>query len=134
MEHLIARVATASGIDTAMAEKAIGMILGFLQKEGPAAEVNQLLQAMPGADTLIEQAAGASSGGGGLLGGLMGAASSMMGGGGVMGLGQKLMAEGLDMGQMSAIGRELFAAGREQAGEDAMGSIIGSIPGLSQFV
>jgi hypothetical protein len=133
MNELIGRVAAAAGIDTSMAEKAIGIILGFLQKEGPATEVGQLLGSMPGAEALIATHAG-GAGGGGLMGGLMGVASSMMGGGGVMALGQQLMGAGLDMGQMSAVGKELFAAGREFAGEDTMGAIVGAIPGLGQFV
>jgi hypothetical protein len=133
MEQLVARVAAAGGVDAGMAEKAIGIILAFLQKEGPAAEVSQMLAQMPGADALIAAHA-APTGGGGLMGGLMGMASSMMGGGGVMALGQQLMGAGFDLGQISAMGKELFAAGREHAGEDAMGTIVGSIPGLSQFV
>ena len=38
------------------------------------------------------------------------------------------------MNEMQIVGRELFAAGREKVGEDLMGEIAGSIPGLSQFV
>jgi hypothetical protein len=51
-----------------------------------------------------------------------------------MGLGQQLMSAGLSMGQMGDLGKELFAFGREKAGEDAMGAIVGAIPGLGQFV
>jgi hypothetical protein len=60
----------------------------------------------------------------------------MMGnmGGGVMALGGQLMGAGVSMGQMQPLGQELFAYGREKAGEDVMGPIVGSIPGLSQFV
>jgi hypothetical protein len=128
MDELINRLVANVGIDAGLAQKAVGLILGFLQKEGPAAEVGQLLGSMPGATDLIAQHAG--GGGGGMLGGLMG----MMGGGGVMGLGQQLMGAGLSMGQMGDVGKELFAYGREQAGEDTMGAIVGSIPGLSQFL
>jgi hypothetical protein len=42
MEELIARITSKVGIDAATAEKAVGMILAFLQKEGPAAEVQKL--------------------------------------------------------------------------------------------
>ncbi|MGL4239541.1 MAG: DUF2267 domain-containing protein [Beijerinckiaceae bacterium] len=129
MEELISRVVASLGIDQALAEKSVGIILGFLQKEGPAAEVGQMFDAMPGAAELVAQHAG-GEGGGGMLGGLMG----MMGGGGIMGLGQQLMGAGLSMGQMGDLGKELFAYGREKAGEDAMGAIVGAIPGLSQFV
>jgi hypothetical protein len=51
-----------------------------------------------------------------------------------MALGQQLMSAGVGMGQMQPLGRELFAFGREKAGEDVMGPIVGSIPGLTQFV
>jgi hypothetical protein len=128
IQELIDRVVQNVGIDPGLAEKAVGIILGFLQKEGPAAEVGQMLEAMPGASDLI--AAHAGGGGGGMMGGLMG----MMGGGGVMALGTQLMGAGLSMDQMSGLGKELFAFGREKAGEDAMGAIVGAIPGLSQFV
>jgi hypothetical protein len=52
----------------------------------------------------------------------------------VMALGGQLMGAGVSMGQMQPLGQELFAYGREKAGEDVMGPIVGSIPGLSQFV
>ena len=84
MQEIIERIATAAGIDAATAEKAIGIILGFLQKEGPASEVTDLIKSIPGAPELVAEHAG--EGGGGSLGGLMG----MMGGsGGLMALAGK---------------------------------------------
>lgn len=127
MQEIIDRVATAAGIDPATAAKAIGIILGFLQKEGPAAEVGELMDAMPGSAELA--AAQGDEGSGGGLGGLMG----MMGGGGLMALAGKLTGIGLGMGEMQSVGKELFQVGRERAGEDTVGAIAGSIPGLSQF-
>ncbi len=124
MEELLARVTQATGLDAATATKAIGIILNFLKKEGPPAEVNQLLATMPGAEAAMAQAPQ----GGGLSGMMAGM------GGGVMALGGELMGAGVSMGQMQPLGRELFAYGREKAGEDVMGPIVGSIPGLSQFV
>ncbi len=67
MEELIARITSKVGIDAATAEKAVGMILAFLQKEGPEAEVQKLLAAFPGAEEAISQVKG-----GGFLSGLMG--------------------------------------------------------------
>lgn len=123
MDELIARVSQSVGIDAALARRAVGIILAFLKKEGPPAEVDQLVAALPGAEAAMAEA-GESSGG------VMG----MMGGGGIMALGGQLMAAGLSMGQIQTLGRELFAYGREKAGEDAMGPIVGAIPGMSQFV
>ncbi|KQP88359.1 DUF2267 domain-containing protein [Methylobacterium sp. Leaf117] len=129
MEELIARVTTRTGLDAATAQTAIGHILAFLQKEGPATEVSQLLSALPGSEAAIADTNAGEAGGGGLMGMLGG-----MMGGGVMALGQKLMAAGVPMGQMQPLGQELFAYGREKAGEDVMGPIVGSVPGLNQFV
>lgn len=126
MEELLGKITAATGLDAAKAQTAIGHVLAFLQKEGPKEQVDQLLAAIPGAS---EAVAGAGANGGGLLGGLM---SSM--GGGVMVLGQKLMSEGLSMDQIKTLSSELLAYGREKAGEDVMGQIVSSIPGLSQFV
>jgi hypothetical protein len=127
IEELINRVAAAAGIDQGLASKAVGMILGFLQKEGPQGPVQQMLAALPGSQELIAQSEGEGGGGGlmGMVGGLMG--------GGIMGLGANLMGAGLDMGQISTVGKELMAFGREHAGEDVMGQIVGGTPGLSQF-
>lgn len=126
MDELVARVVAAIGVDEATAVKAIGIILAFLRKEGPQEEVDQLIAQLPGAEAAMAGAAGAG-GGGGLMG--------MMGGaGGIMGLGSQLMGAGLSMGQMQGLGKTLFAYGREKAGEDTMGPIVGAIPGLSQFV
>ena len=125
MEELVARITRATGLDDATARKAVGIILLYLKKEGPAEDVNRLLAGMPGADEVIKQAEG---GQGSLLGNVMGM------GGGVMALGGQLMGAGVPMSAMQPLGRELFAFGREKAGEDAMGAIVGSIPGISQFV
>lgn len=127
MEELIGRLTTAAGIDADTARKAVGIILGFLRKEAPGEAVESMIAGAPGAETAI-----ADSGGGG--GGMLGAIGGMMGGGGVMALGGRLMSAGLSMDQMQTVGRELFAYGREKAGEDRMGEIIGQVPGLSQFV
>lgn len=122
MQDLITRIATASGLDATTAEQAVGMVLAFLQKEAPAADMDKVLAGIPGAADLA--AAHAGGGGGGLMG---------MFGGGLMGLAGQLSGLGLGMGEMQAVGRELFAIAREVAGEDVVGEIAGSVPGLSQF-
>ena len=121
MDELIERLVATVGLDRPTTEKALGIILDFLVKEGPSDKVQTLLASMPGADAVI---AAASDGGGGFFGGM----------GGVMGVGSRMMAAGLDMGQIQAMTRETIAYAREKAGEDVVGDIVGAIPGLSQFV
>jgi hypothetical protein len=128
MDELIARVSAATGLESEAARQAVGIVLSFLQKEAPADEVARMFAAMPGSEEL---AAAAGSGGGGV----MGAIGGMMGGaGGLMALAGRLTSAGLSMDQMQGLGHELFAYGREQAGEDTMGAIVGAVPGLAQFV
>ncbi len=57
MSELIDRVVSDVGIDRGVAEKAIGIILDFLSKEGPADRVQSLLGAAAGSS-------GVDSGGG----------------------------------------------------------------------
>src|SRR5580698_7769968 len=120
MDELIGRLAAKAGIENALAEKTIGIILGFLRSEGPSDKVQSLIDKIPGAEAAIT----ASSGGGG-LGRLMG--------GGLMALGTRLMGLGLGLGEIQNVARELFKFGRDKIGADQMGEIIAVTPGLSQF-
>jgi hypothetical protein len=128
MHEMIERLTQATGLDAGTVQNAVGLILNFLNKEGPQAEVSQLLESIPNAQAYLSQA---QEQGGGLLGSVMG----MFGGaGGVMALGTQLMQQGLSMEQVMTLSKELFAYGRETVGEDVMGQIVANIPGLGQFV
>jgi hypothetical protein len=128
MQEIISRVAAAAGIGEDVAKQAVSQILAFVQKEGPAGPVAEMMSKIPGASDLAAEAGG---GGGG---GMMGAIGGLMGGGGIMGLAGKLTGMGLGMGEMQSVGKEIFAYAREKAGEDVVGQVAGGIPGLSQFV
>jgi hypothetical protein len=120
MDELVEQLAAKAGIDRAVAEKTIGIILGFLRKEGPSDQVQALIDRIPGAESAVE-ASDRSSG----LSGLMG--------GGLMALGTRLMGLGLGIGEIQNVARELFRFGRDRVGADQMGEIISGTPGLSQF-
>jgi hypothetical protein len=124
MDELIARLVADVGIDRATAEKAVGIILEFLVKEGPADKVQPLLAKLPGAEAVMQRAA-TESDSAGLMAGAMG---------GVMGAGMRMMSAGLSMGQVQSVTRAVIAYTREKAGEDAVGEIVAAIPGLAQFV
>ena len=124
MDELIARLVADVGIDRATAEKAVGIILEFLVKEGPADKVQPLLTKLPGAEAVMQRAT-TESDSAGLMAGAMG---------GVMGAGMRMMSAGLSMGQVQSVTRAVIAYAREKAGEDAVGEIVAAVPGLSQFV
>jgi hypothetical protein len=81
MDELIGTLAAKVGIDNAVAEKTIGIVLGFLRNEGPSDKVQALIDQIPGAEAAIA----ASSSNSGL---------SRLMGGGLMALGTRLMALG----------------------------------------
>ena len=124
MDELIARLVADVGIERATAEKAVGIILDFLVKEGPADKVQPLLAKLPGADAVMQKAASENEAGGMMAGAM----------GGVMGAGMRMMSAGLSMGQVQSVTRAVIAYTREKAGEDAVGEIVAAVPGLAQFV
>jgi hypothetical protein len=64
-----------------------------------------------------------------------GDAGGMFGGmGGIMGVGSRLMAAGLGMGDIQGVTRELIAYAREKVGDEAVDEIVAAVPGLSQFI
>jgi hypothetical protein len=121
MDELVDRIVANVGVDRKVAEKAVGIILNFLSKEGPADKVPTLLEKLPGADAAI---AAASAKSGGIFSGM----------GGVMGVGSELMAAGLGMGEIQDVAREILGYAREKAGDEAINSVVAAIPGLSQYV
>ncbi len=118
MDELIGRLVADEGVDRNAAETAVGIILDFLAKEGPADKMKLVLAKLPGAEALMQKAA--SDGGGGM--------------GGVMGAGMRMMGAGLSMGQVQGVTRQIIAYARGKVGEDVLGEIVDAIPGLAQFV
>lgn len=129
MSEIVTQVADRVGIAPDQAEKALGMMLGFLQREADDAPVAKMIESIPGAPELVARFNSEGQGGGGLLGGLM----SAIGGGGIMGLGQQLMSQGLGMGEISALAKATISIAREHAGDETVDQVIASVPGLSQF-
>jgi hypothetical protein len=120
MDELKGQLAAKAGIDSAVAEKTVGIILGFLRSEGPSDKVQALIDKIPGAEAAIASADNASG-------------LSRLMGGGLMAVGTRLMGLGLGIGQIQDIARELFRFGRDKIGADQMSEIISGTPGLSQF-
>jgi hypothetical protein len=122
MDELVDRIVANVGVDRTVAEKSVGIIFDFLAKEGPTEKVLALLDRLPGANAALATAR--EGDGGGMFGGM----------GGIMGVGSRLMAAGLGMGEIQGVTRELIAYARETAGEEAVGEIVAAVPGLSQFI
>jgi len=135
MDNLIARVAAAANMTPEVARKAVALVGDFIQREAPEEAVHDLFDKAPEFRAII--ASSTRTGGEGMgadLKGLMGVAAGTMGGGGLMALGAELMGLGLGMDQIQRVGKEVFGYAREVAGDQTVGEIAASIPGLSQFI
>ena len=123
MDELITRLVADVGIDRSAAERAVGIILDVLVKEGPADKVQPLLAKLPGAVSFLTNSAGARDGGfmDGMLGGMMGA-------------GMRMMSAGLSMSEAQGAARTMLTYAREKAGDEVIGEVGAAIPGLAQFV
>src|ERR1700693_348457 len=99
MDELIGRLVANVGVEKAVAEKSVGIILDFLHKEGPADKVQALIDRLPGAEQLLQAQEGSGD--------------SMFGMGGLMGAGAKMMTAGLSMGQVQSVTKEVIAFARE---------------------
>ncbi len=135
MENLLARVAAAADTTPDTARQAVGLVVDFIKREAPEQAVEALLAKAPALNAIV--ASIASTAGEGMspaVKGLMGTGAGAMGGGGLMALGSDLMGLGLGMGQIQAVGKQIFDYARETAGDDVLGEISAAIPGLSQFI
>jgi hypothetical protein len=120
MDELVAQLAAKAGIERAVAEQSVGIMLGFLRNEGPSQKVQALIDSIPGAERTVEAA--------NKVGGL----SALMGGG-LMAAGSRLMALGLGIGEIQNVARELVRFGRDTIGADRMNEIVAGTPGLNRF-
>ena len=117
MDELVARIAAKTGVDPTVARKAVIIIIRFLLNAGPRDKVEALVDDFPGARAAL---------------GANGAGQS--GPSGTMDAFNQLTAAGLGMGQIQGVAKEFGAFARERAGNEAVDEIVGSIPGLSQFL
>lgn len=135
MEQLITSIASKLGIDEALAQKAISIVLSLVQSQGDDSAVSQLFNKMPGAADLADAGKNAlanNSGGGGL----MGVVGNMLGGsaGDVMSAVSQLKSDGLETDQIKDIGGQVLDYAKQQGGDDLVGQITKSIPGLDKFL
>jgi hypothetical protein len=126
MEELIGRITGNVGVDEDTARQAVRVILSFLYQDGDREKVVALAERIPGAADYMEATDDDSAVGLGGLGGLMG--------GGAMAVLGKLQGLGLGMVEIQGVTKETVDFAREKGGSELVDAIVGSIPGLSQFV
>lgn len=129
MDELIARITARTGIDEALARKAIEIIINFLNRDGPTELVGEFVAKFPGAEAMLK--AHGEGGKSGFLGGRLG---NLFGGMGAVAAFNELTGAGLDMGQIQAVTHEVIGFAKEHVGEELVDRIVAEIPGLNQIV
>ena len=129
MQELIDRIVTATGLTPEKTEQALGIMLNLIRNQGNPNKVGELFAKLPGAEDLAARWGGDGAAKGGLLGMLAG---GMMGG--PLAAISKLTAAGLSMDQIKQVGSMTLQHAKQQAGEQLVKDVAGSIPGLSGYV
>lgn len=134
IDQLVQIVTQKLGIDSATAEKAVGIVMSLIEKEGDGSTVSQLFENIPGAADLASRYAGDA--GQDAAGGLLGQVAGMIGGGAgdVVGSIGALKETGLSMGQLQDFAPLVKNFLTEQAGEDLVRQAVSSVPALKGFL
>jgi hypothetical protein len=129
MKNLIEKITATMGIETAKAEKAVGILLNLVLTQGDKTKVEALFAKMPGAKELVLAHGGDGAGGVGFMGILAG---GMMGG--PLAMITKLQAIGLSMDQIKTVGILTIDHAKKRAGVKAVREAAANIPGLNSYI
>jgi hypothetical protein len=127
MQELIDRVARATGLERERAERAVGVTLSLIRKQGDRQKVDERFAKLPGAEKLAARHSDAAGRKGGILGALGGLV------GGPLAAVAKLQAVGLTLDQIRTLAAEVLGYAREKAGSEIVQEVTSSIPGLSGY-
>jgi hypothetical protein len=129
MQDLIAKIVAETGLETAKAEKAVGILLNLIVTQGSKGYVQTLFDKLPGAEAFAKAHGGDGAGGGGLMGILAG---GMMGG--PLAMITKLQAIGLNTDQVKKVGTLTFEHAKKTAGIKAVRDAAANVPGLNTYI
>ena len=129
MEDVVARLAAQFGMTEGKTRGAIGVLLKLIDAHSAPQDVALLLEKLPGAQALLNEAKQSKRSGGGLFSSLAGA----LGGGGLMETATELQKQGVGMSQMRPFITAFAEQAEEKAGRDLVERIAGSIPGLDRY-
>ena len=136
MEGFIEQIASKLGIDSAIAEKAVAVILNLLKQYAGDEKFSSLMAALPGANQMLADSDTSSNSD--IVGNLTGSLGELLGGGGsgnpLMELMSGMQSIGLDMDQAKTVGLDFLDHARETAGEDVVKNITDAVPGLNDFI
>ena len=121
MQDLVDHISAATGLEPDTARKAVGIVLDFVQKNVPPETSAAVIDRVPGARMAAAAAAEDEAEGSAATPGLMG-------------LADRLMAEGIGMGSMQSLGRAMFDGLRQRVGDGPVDAVAAAIPELQHVM
>ncbi len=118
MHGLIGRLVANVGVDRAAAEKAVGIILPFRRNECAVDDIAAAIDRRSDACAAPERSH-TNSNSGGMLGAIGSRAAGSI----------RIATTGLGTAEVPAISRKAIGHASQMAGEDAVGDIVGAVPG-----
>ncbi len=113
MDELVNDIMARTGLDRPVAEQAIGIIVSFLEREGPSQKVTAMIDKLPGARALADAHGGR---------------------GGIFAAMNDLGAAGLGMGEIRATVEAFIGFAKAKLGDSDVDAVIRGIPGAALFI
>jgi hypothetical protein len=113
MDDLVNDLAGRTGLDAASVKRALGLIIGFLEREGPADKVPALIDQIDGAHALAQAHGGR---------------------GGIFMLFTELSGAGLGLGEIKTVATGFMDYAKARLGAEPVDQVLRQIPALSQFL
>lgn len=139
MDEFIQLAVQQLGIKESGAKKATGGVLSLLKQHAPAADFQQLIAKLPGADALMNEAQGGGGGGGGVaagVGGMLGSLNEMLGGkgGSALSVAALLEQSGLSADKLGGLVTMLAGFIEGKAGRGLLDKVLGSVPEIRKLI
>ena len=113
MDDLMEEIMTKTGLGKPAVEQALGIIISFLEREGPAGKVTPMIDKLPGARALAEAHGGS---------------------GGLFAVFNDLSAAGLGLGEIREVAGAFIRFAKARLGASEVDAVIRAIPSVAQFI
>ncbi len=114
MDELVEDIASKTGLGRPAVEKALGIIISFLERTGPAEKVTPMIDKLPGARALADTYGSRANG--------------------LFAVFNDLSGAGLGLGQVQTVVGAFVAFAKAKIGDTEVDAVIRSIPGAGQFL
>ena len=133
MQEFIDMAMKSLGTDEKTTRGATGGLLNLIQKNADGGDFQQLLQKLPGADSLMKEGPSPGGGLGGAIGGLVGGLTGGNDAAKAIGALGFLTESGIDAGKIAQLVPMFLNFVKGKAGQDLLSKLLGKVPELAKL-